>query len=105
MAEPQRHAPASCSGRREGAHRPHRRWWRPCSLLPRFPGLDAIGQAIAAGADETGVTVHYLDEGVDTGPVIAQQAIAIETTDRDALHDALRPIEHALLTAAVKSFR
>jgi phosphoribosylglycinamide formyltransferase 1 len=75
------------------------------SLLPRFPGLRAIEQAIEAGAAETGVTVHYVDEGVDTGPVIAQQTITIETDDPEALHDALRPIEHALLTAAVKSLR
>jgi phosphoribosylglycinamide formyltransferase-1 len=75
------------------------------SLLPQFPGLDAIGDAIAAGANETGVTVHYIDEGIDTGPVIAQQSIPIETDDRDELHDALRPIEHALLRAAVKSIR
>jgi phosphoribosylglycinamide formyltransferase-1 len=74
------------------------------SLLPSFPGLKPIERAIEAGVAETGVTVHYVDGGIDTGPVIAQQALAIETDDPEALHDALRPIEHALLTAAVKSF-
>ena len=51
------------------------------SLLPAFPGLDAVGQALATGAHETGVTVHFLDEGVDTGPVIAQERVAIEPGD------------------------
>src|SRR5215203_6634152 len=45
------------------------------ALLPRFPGLDAIGQALAAGVPTTGVTVHFVDEGVDTGPVIAQREV------------------------------
>ena len=73
------------------------------SLLPAFPGLRAIEQAIEYGAKVTGVTVHFLDEGVDTGAVIAQRAIPIETDDPDALHDALRPVEHELLPAAVKA--
>ena len=73
------------------------------SLLPAFPGLRAIEQAIEYGAKVTGVTVHFLDEGVDTGAVIAQRAIPIETDDPEALHDALRPVEHELLPAAVKA--
>ena len=73
------------------------------SLLPAFPGLRAIEQAIDYGAKVTGVTVHFLDEGVDTGAIIAQQAIAIETDDPRELHAALQPLEHALLPAAVKA--
>ena len=73
------------------------------SLLPAFPGLDAIGQALAYGAKVTGVTVHFVEEAVDTGPIIFQQALEIgDTTDRDALHDRLRPLEHALLPEAVR---
>ena len=73
------------------------------SLLPAFPGLRAIEEAIAYGAKVTGVTVHFVDEGVDSGAIILQRAIAVETDDPVALHDALRPLEHALLPAAVKA--
>ena len=73
------------------------------SLLPAFPGLRPIEEAIAYGAKVTGVTVHFVDEGVDSGAIILQRAIAIETDDPVALHDALRPLEHALLPAAVKA--
>ena len=48
------------------------------SLLPAFPGLDAIGQAYQAGVKVAGITVHYVDEGMDTGPIIDQAAIHIE---------------------------
>ena len=47
------------------------------ALLPAFPGLDAIGQALAAGVETTGVTVHFVDEGVDTGPAILQRELAV----------------------------
>ena len=73
------------------------------SLLPAFPGLRAIEQAIDYGAKVTGVTVHFLDEGVDTGAIIAQRAIAVETDDPDELHRALQPLEHTLLPEAVKA--
>ncbi len=72
------------------------------SLLPAFPGLRAIEQAIDYGAKVTGVTVHFLDEGVDTGAVIAQRALDVDTSDPDELHDRLRPIEHELLVEAVR---
>jgi phosphoribosylglycinamide formyltransferase-1 len=73
------------------------------SLLPAFPGIDAIGQALAYGAQITGVTVHFVDEGVDTGPIIFQRAIEIgDASDRDALHERLRPLEHELLPEAVR---
>jgi phosphoribosylglycinamide formyltransferase-1 len=72
------------------------------SLLPAFPGLDAVGQALAAGVGETGVTVHFLDEGVDTGPVIAQERVAIEPGDTvESLHERIHAIEHRLLPEAV----
>ena len=73
------------------------------SLLPAFPGVGAIAQALDYGAKVTGVTVHLVDEGVDTGPVILQRAIEIGgTTDPDELHARLRPLEHALLPEVVR---
>ena len=73
------------------------------ALLPAFPGLDAIGQALAYGVKVFGVTVHFVDEGVDSGPVILQGAIELPgATDPEAVHDALRPLEHALLPEAIR---
>jgi phosphoribosylglycinamide formyltransferase-1 len=73
------------------------------SLLPAFPGLDAIGQAIDAGAKTFGVTVHFVDQGVDTGPVILQDSIELdEPGSEDQVHRLLRPIEHRLLADAVR---
>ena len=46
-------------------------------LLPAFPGKDAIGQALEAGVKVTGVTIHYVDAGMDTGPIIAQEAVVV----------------------------
>jgi phosphoribosylglycinamide formyltransferase 1 len=75
------------------------------SLLPSFPGLRAIEQALAYGVKVFGVTVHFVDAGVDSGPVICQRAIELpDARDPDAVHDALRPLEHALLTEAVRLF-
>jgi len=75
------------------------------SLLPAFPGLDAVGQALAAGAEETGVTVHFLDEGVDTGPVIAQEPLAVEPGESvETLYARIREVEHRLLPEAVKLY-
>jgi phosphoribosylglycinamide formyltransferase 1 len=75
------------------------------SLLPAFPGLDAVGRAIAADAKETGVTVHFVDEGVDTGPVIAQERVAIEPGDTvETLHERLHAVEHRLLPEAVSLY-
>lgn len=72
------------------------------SLLPQFPGLRAIEQALEAGASETGVTVHLVDEGVDTGPVLLQQAVPIHPGDGPAeVRAALAPVEHELLCRAV----
>ncbi len=73
------------------------------ALLPAFPGLDAIGQAVAYGVKVFGVTVHFVDEGVDSGPVILQAAIGLPgATDPGAVHDALRPLEHSLLPEAIR---
>lgn len=73
------------------------------ALLPAFPGLDGIAQAVAYGVKVFGVTVHLVDEGVDTGPVILQGAVELpNATDPEAVHDALRPIEHRLLPEAVR---
>ena len=75
------------------------------SLLPAFPGLDAVGRAIEADAAETGVTVHFVDEGVDTGPVIAQERVAIEPGDTvESLHERLHAVEHRLLPEAVSLY-
>jgi phosphoribosylglycinamide formyltransferase-1 len=73
------------------------------ALLPAFPGIGAIEQALAYGVKVFGVTVHFVDEGVDTGPVILQRAVEIEdTVDPADVHRRLQPIEHALLPEAVR---
>ena len=73
------------------------------ALLPAFPGIAAIAQAVEYGVKVFGVTVHYIDEGVDSGAIILQAAIEIpDATSADAVHDALRPLEHALLPEAVR---
>ena len=67
------------------------------SLLPAFPGLDAVGQALEAGVKVTGVTVHFVDAGMDTGPVIAQQAVAIDDDDdHESLSQKIHALEHQL---------
>ncbi len=75
------------------------------SLLPAFPGLRAIEQALAYGVKVFGVTVHFVDAGVDSGAVISQQAIQLpEARESDQVLAALRPIEHTLLPDAVRLF-
>ena len=75
------------------------------SLLPAFPGVDAIGQALAAGVPETGVTVHFLDDGVDSGPVILQETVPVEPRDTpETLHERIRAVEHRLLPEAVRLY-
>lgn len=67
------------------------------SLLPSFPGKDAIGQAFAAKVKITGVTIHFVDEGMDTGPIIAQEAVKVADTDtREDLEGNIHAIEHQL---------
>ncbi|MGD6874670.1 phosphoribosylglycinamide formyltransferase [Sutcliffiella horikoshii] len=66
------------------------------SLLPAFPGLDAVGQALEYGVKLTGVTIHFVDEGMDTGPIIAQQAIEIGPDDtREMLEKKIHEVEHS----------
>lgn len=73
------------------------------ALLPSFPGLDAIGQALGAGVDVTGVSVHFVDEGVDTGPVIAQRQVRVPADrDRAALEEAIHATEHELYPEAIR---
>jgi phosphoribosylglycinamide formyltransferase 1 len=73
------------------------------ALLPAFPGIHAVEQALEYGVKVFGVTVHFVDEGIDSGPIILQQAIELpEATDPAEVRDALRPIEHELLTGAVR---
>jgi phosphoribosylglycinamide formyltransferase-1 len=75
------------------------------SLLPAFSGLDAVGQALAYGVQVFGVTVHFVDDGVDTGPVILQRAVELpDARDEREVLSALRPLEHALLPHAVRLF-
>lgn len=73
------------------------------ALLPAFPGLDAIGQALAAGVATTGVTVHFVDEGVDTGPVIAQREVPVPPgVARAELEAAVHAVEHELYPEAIR---
>jgi phosphoribosylglycinamide formyltransferase 1 len=73
------------------------------ALLPDFPGLDAIGQALAAGVETTGVTVHFVDEGVDTGPVIAQREVPVPPgVSRADLEAAVHAVEHELYPEAIR---
>ncbi len=73
------------------------------ALLPAFPGVDAQAQALAYGARVTGCTVHFVDAGTDTGPIIAQAVVPVlEGDDRDALAARLLPQEHGLLVRALR---
>ncbi|MGN6217258.1 MAG: phosphoribosylglycinamide formyltransferase [Solirubrobacterales bacterium] len=73
------------------------------ALLPAFPGLDAIGQALAAGVETTGVTVHFVDEGVDTGPVIVQREVPVPAgVARAELEAAIHAVEHELYPEAFR---
>jgi phosphoribosylglycinamide formyltransferase 1 len=73
------------------------------ALLPAFPGLRAVEQALGYGVKVFGVTVHFVDEGVDTGPVLLQRAIELpDARSAQEVMDHLHPIEHELLPAAVR---
>jgi len=75
------------------------------SLLPVFPGLRAIEQAIAHGVKIAGATVHLVDEGIDTGAILLQGAVPVLDDDTaETLRDRLRPVEHDLLCAAIRAF-
>ena len=70
------------------------------SLLPSFPGLRAIDQALAAGVETTGVTVHLVDEGIDTGPVLRQEPVPVEPVA--TLEERIHAVEHRLLPEVVR---
>jgi phosphoribosylglycinamide formyltransferase 1 len=73
------------------------------ALLPAFPGLDAIGQALEAGVEVTGVTVHFVDEGVDTGaPIVAREVPVPASRDRAELENAVHAVEHELYPEAIR---
>ena len=73
------------------------------SLLPAFPGLEAWKQALAAGVAETGCTVHYVDRGMDTGPVIAQRKVPVLPGDTpDTLHARIQAAEHEVYPEVVR---
>ena len=73
------------------------------SLLPAFPGAHAVRDALSAGAKTTGVTVHVVDEGVDTGPQLAQREVQVEDNDTEAaLHERIKVVERELLVDVVR---
>ena len=73
------------------------------SLLPNFPGAHAVRDALTAKVDKTGVTIHLVDEGVDTGEIIIQQEIEIEPADtEEILHERIKVVERQLLVATVE---
>jgi phosphoribosylglycinamide formyltransferase-1 len=75
------------------------------SLLPAFPGTRAIEDALEAGVGETGVTVHLVDEGVDSGPVLAQERVPIRAGDTaETLAERIHDVEHRVLPAAVRRY-
>ena len=73
------------------------------SLLPEFPGAHAVADQLAAGAAEAGVTVHLVDEDVDTGPILLQERVPVQAGDTvETLHARIKEVEHRLLPAAVE---
>jgi phosphoribosylglycinamide formyltransferase-1 len=75
------------------------------ALLPAFPGLEAWKQALAAGVKETGCTVHFVDDGVDTGPVIRQEKVPVLPSDTaESLHARIQQTEHKLYPQVVAAF-
>ncbi|MFT4414594.1 phosphoribosylglycinamide formyltransferase [Fredinandcohnia humi] len=74
------------------------------SLLPAFPGKDAIGQAYRAGAKVTGVTIHFVDEGMDTGPIIAQRELIVDKSDTvENIEEKIHRIEHQFYPQVLQS--
>ncbi|MHC5374670.1 phosphoribosylglycinamide formyltransferase [Enterococcus sp. LJL120] len=72
------------------------------SLLPDFPGLHGIQDAFEAGVTETGVTIHYIDDGVDTGPIIAQGKVTVSEDDTlESLEEKIHALEHQLYPQVV----
>jgi phosphoribosylglycinamide formyltransferase-1 len=75
------------------------------SLLPAFPGLEAWRQAVEAGVSESGVTVHLVDAGMDTGPILGQESVAVFPDDTpETLHARIRIAEHRLYPETVRQY-
>jgi phosphoribosylglycinamide formyltransferase 1 len=75
------------------------------ALLPAFPGGHAVADALAWGAKVTGTTVHLVDEEVDHGPIVVQEAVAIEPGDtEETLHERIKAVEHRLYPRAIRLF-
>ncbi len=75
------------------------------SLLPAFPGATPVADTLAYGAKVTGVTVHFVDEGVDTGPIIAQAVVPVyDTDDEESLHNRIQIEEHKLYPKVIKQY-
>src|SRR5688500_15693708 len=75
------------------------------ALLPAFPGLHSQKQALEYGVKVTGCTVHFIDEGLDSGPIILQNTIEVLPDDTaDTLSERLLPLEHKTYAAAIKLF-
>ncbi|PXY32275.1 phosphoribosylglycinamide formyltransferase [Prauserella muralis] len=73
------------------------------ALLPAFPGMHAVRDALELGVKLTGSTVHFVDAGVDTGPIIAQQAVPVEAADDEAsLHERIKVVERRLLVDVIE---
>jgi phosphoribosylglycinamide formyltransferase-1 len=73
------------------------------ALLPSFPGIDALQQAIDHGSKITGVTIHFVDEGVDSGPIIMQRPVPVAPSrDWDETEKAIHATEHALLPETIR---
>ncbi len=73
------------------------------ALLPSFPGINAVQQALDHGSKITGVTVHFVDEGVDSGPIILQRPAPIPPSrDWDETEELIHAVEHALLPEAIR---
>jgi len=75
------------------------------ALLPAFPGADAVPSALSYGVTVSGVTVHFVDDMVDHGPIIAQEAVRVfPHDDEEALHRRIQAVEHRLLPEVVAAF-
>jgi phosphoribosylglycinamide formyltransferase-1 len=73
------------------------------ALLPSFPGMHAVADALELGVKVTGSTVHFVDAGMDSGPIIAQEAVVVEAGDDEAvLHERIKAVERRLLVETIE---